>query len=1472
MKKLLSTLALCGITTFGVAGVAQALVFNTTQVTNTATAGEFTPSINENGDMAWESDGQIYLQLNGQAAVNISNNGDFNLEPQINDAGDVIWRAIDQTTGKNKIYRYTQATGTQLLSNTSNDATMPDMNDNGEAVWVENDGTDGEIIYFNGSTTIAVTNNTFDDTAPQISASGTIVWQGMEAEGDYEIFQYTPANGIAKVNPNNTVDDISPRINDLDEIVWIDRVFGTNGDVNLKTASGSIIQIGTLPVNEHSPVINNAGMVAWLADTSSGNTDIYLYTPTDGTIQVTNSPESDSALAINNIGDLAFQRTNGTITQVYFYDRSAGQEQLISSTYSSDPDINGADSIVFEIDNGSGYDIALATVDRFADADGDGQDIASGDCDDALASVYLGASEVCGDNLDNDCDGVIDNGCTAVCGNGIVEAGEQCDDGNTITGDHCTATCQLPPEIVYQASPITSSDTIKMSISINKRGDMVWAELVDKPGVTPDPYWPPDWNAEIFFYDHANGQIYQLTNNLFYDRAPRLNDLGDVVWMANDGTDDEIFLFRYTNRDANGNPVITQITYGNNYWPDALPMINNNGEIVWEAMLSGKYQVMYYNYNTNDLRQITVNLAYNNIAPKINNNGIIVWTRDYLGEDAEIYIYDFNDDPPHPKPVTANAYDDMDPDINDNGDIVWTARVGADETTYEIFLYDASSGQPLPFNGIRITNDSYRDRYPQLLESGDIVFEKVVGNDPDVYAYQRTTGYTIAITDNSDNEYGTTAADSGDVLWLRELPDPNDENNFFIEVFAYNIFSGASGQVTTSNYESFTPDIAASYDTQSNSWNVVATWGTWDTASNAEQVFFGTPFLNTDNDGDGYTTGQGDCNDNDPAINPGAAEICDGIDQNCNHLIDEGLMVTYWQDSDQDGYGDPAVAAEACDGAPNGFVDSANGADCDDTDATINPGAAEVCEPYGTTHVDNNCDGVIYDPAVGYTDWYYDTDGDGYGDPNDTTNPPITNECSGLPAGYVDGSLGADCDESDPNINPGAVDDTVDGIDQNCDGTDGPVSTTYNLYFPDATAIGDLKNSLGMKNNQTIPSDVLFRGYDPSGNDVTDQAFTNPVTVNPGERYNTASGNICGIDVDCTLHIQSSEPISGKMSTYIKYPDVTYGFFEIYDGIEATTTSYFPFVDENAPWVSTLRITNPSNTTAANISVMLYDDNGTQVGTTYVDTIPALGRLDVSPRTIAGGNFSGSLVLKSDINIAASMIVQNGQDAKAEYGNIKPATILYFPKSYDINGWENTLVVQNTAATPATITVRYFQNDGTEIFRASDGQPDTHVLSQYQRYTVRPSSQTGTQFRGWMMIEADQPVSALLSYRNSTVASTVYPAAQPRTVLAFDKVYDGRNGWLNSLTIHNISTTTDAHINVKVYDNAGTLIASTLQTIAPQAKWNPAPARDFLGGTPIVGTIRMTSDIPVNGLMTYYWKDSTNTIQAFSIYEASSPQ
>ncbi len=112
----------------------------------------------------------------------------------------------------------------------------------------------------------------------------------------------------------------------------------------------------------------------------------------------------------------------------------------------------------------------------------------------------------------------------------------------------------------------------------------------------------------------------------------------------------------------------------------------------------------------------------------------------------------------------------------------------------------------------------------------------------------------------------------------------------------------------------------------------------------------------TDADGDGWAGCDGDCDESDPAVNPGAIELCNGLDDDCNALVDDdGAGDFPWRvfaDDDGDGFGDPFVWQTDCAGTDPGWV--ADGADCRDTDPAVNPDALEVCGD----GVDNDCDGV----------------------------------------------------------------------------------------------------------------------------------------------------------------------------------------------------------------------------------------------------------------------------------------------------------------------------------------------------------------------------------------------------------------------------------------------------------------------------------------------------------------------------------
>ena len=148
----------------------------------------------------------------------------------------------------------------------------------------------------------------------------------------------------------------------------------------------------------------------------------------------------------------------------------------------------------------------------------------------------------------------------------------------------------------------------------------------------------------------------------------------------------------------------------------------------------------------------------------------------------------------------------------------------------------------------------------------------------------------------------------------------------------------------------------------------------------------------------------------------------------------------WYRDVDEDGAGDPDGGYLACE-APAGHV--ADSSDCNDQDASVYPGAAELCNG-----VDDDCDAAIDDLEAGDSDggeWFYaDADGDGFGDPSAAVTGCMA------PTGYVDND--ADCDDSSAAIYPGADDVPRDGVDGDCDGADA-TSLAERVYVGDVNLL-----------------------------------------------------------------------------------------------------------------------------------------------------------------------------------------------------------------------------------------------------------------------------------------------------------------------------------------------------------------------------------------------------------------------------------
>ncbi len=182
----------------------------------------------------------------------------------------------------------------------------------------------------------------------------------------------------------------------------------------------------------------------------------------------------------------------------------------------------------------------------------------------------------------------------------------------------------------------------------------------------------------------------------------------------------------------------------------------------------------------------------------------------------------------------------------------------------------------------------------------------------------------------------------------------------------------------------------------------------------------------------------------------------------------------------------------------DGFTE--NQGDCDDNDASINPDAVEVCDD-----VDNNCDGQI-DEGV-QTIFYEDTDGDGFG------NTGVTTEACQQPSGYVTDNT--DCNDSDPNIHPGATETPYDGIDQDCDGSD-LVDVDGDTYVAEQVGGDDCNDNDATINPGAI--DIPENGIDE---DCDGQDAVDPNNDNDGDGYTENQGD-CD-DADPAVNPEATE-------------------------------------------------------------------------------------------------------------------------------------------------------------------------------------------------------------------------------------------------------------------------------------------------------------------------------------------------------------
>ncbi|MBT3219742.1 MAG: hypothetical protein HN348_11670, partial [Proteobacteria bacterium] len=272
-----------------------------------------------------------------------------------------------------------------------------------------------------------------------------------------------------------------------------------------------------------------------------------------------------------------------------------------------------------------------------------------------------------------------------------------------------------------------------------------------------------------------------------------------------------------------------------------------------------------------------------------------------------------------------------------------------------------------------------------------------------------------------------------------------------------------------------------------------------------------------------------DCDDNDSTVYPGAPELCDGKDNDCDVYEDENVTITAFVDSDHDGFG--SVAVQVCE-ITVGYSDV--GGDCNDNNDEIYPGAPESC----LDNIDSDCDQSKDDEdAIDALAWYEDADHDGFGDPYS-----VLMACF-APKGHVDNY--GDCDPYDGTIFPNAP-QICDGKANNCNeplpadeydddndsymGCDNDCDDSDDATYPGAVELCD--GLINNCNNYSLPAEEL--DFDDDGYVLCEykkKQWLGDSSVIGGEdcddimeqRYPDSEEFCDGVDSDCDGQIDPEE-------------------------------------------------------------------------------------------------------------------------------------------------------------------------------------------------------------------------------------------------------------------------------------------------------------------------------------------------------------
>ncbi len=750
--------------------------------------------------------------------------------------------------------------------------------------------------------------------------------------------------------------------------------------------------------------------------------------------------------------------------------------------------------------------------------------VGDGDCNDSNAAVYPGATEVI-NGIDDNCNSMIDE-------NGITYFRDMDSDGFGDPGNSVIAGMQ-PPGYVLDNTDCNDNNALE-------KPGQVWYKDTDNDGYAQTGAATITQCLRPTGYKAAS-ELTSTTGDCNDNNAainPEASEVCDGVDNNCNSSIDEGVLttyYRDMDNDGFGNPSVTQMACSQ---PGGY--VTNNTDCNDNSALEKPGQIWYKDTDGDTYAETGAATITQCLRP----------TGYKVASELTSTTGDCNDNNAAINPVASEVCDGVDNNCNssiDEGVLTTYYRDMDNDGFGNPSVTQMACSQP----GGYVTNNTDCNDNSALEKPGQIWYKDT---DGDTYAETgaatitqclRPTGYKVA------SELTSTTGDCNDNNAAinpvaSEVCDGVDNNcNSSIDegvltTYYRDMDNDGFGNPSVTQMACSQPGGYVTNNTDCNDNNALEKPG---------QIWY----KDTDNDGyaqtgaatitqclrpTGYkaaselTSTTGDCNDNNAAINPAASEVCDGVDNNCNSSIDEGVLTTYYRDMDNDGFGNPSVTQMAC-SQPSGYV--TNNTDCNDNSALEKPGQI----------------------------WYKDTDGDTYAE----TGAATITQCL-RPTGYKVASeltsTTGDCNDNNAAINPVAS-EVCDGVDNNCNSSiDEGVQTTYyrdmdsdGFGNPSVTQMacsqpsGYVTNNTDCNDNSALekPGQIWYKDTDNDGYAQTGAATitqclrptgykaASELTSTTGDcndnnaAINPAASEICdGIDNNCNGSVDEPLPIGNPWS------------------------------------------------------------------------------------------------------------------------------------------------------------------------------------------------------------------------------------------------------------------------------------------------------------------------------------------------------